>query len=366
MSLPAQWREHAQFCGTHGSPLYAELLTALADDLDAGGVTAEIVDGHPATRVHDVVQLRLLGALHRLVLQGRAPRLAPWYPSVGGRNAPAGVWPAAREVLGEHRDEVRAALDLPPQTNEPGRSAALAVGLTVAAARSGLRRVRLLELGASAGLNLLVDRYRVSGAGWRWGPTASPVGLDGAVRGGWPQGVDPGAPAPEVVARRGCDLDPVPHTDEGRQRLLSFVWPDQVARFRRLQQALQVARTDPPVVDRAPMVPWLTDQLGCRPGDPDPDPDVLTVVWHSVTMQYVPLDERSIVDAVVERARRRGPVVRLSMEVPDVAWSTAPLLALDGEVLARVAPHGVPVELGADVDGPVPAGPWAGTGLSRP
>jgi hypothetical protein len=95
--------------------------------------------------------LRLLGAVHRLVLQGRAPELAAFYPSVGGQGRAADAWPAFRRTLAAHRDEVRALLDRPVQTNEVGRAAALYGGLLVAAAgESAFERpvnVRLLELG---------------------------------------------------------------------------------------------------------------------------------------------------------------------------------------------------------------------------
>src|SRR5512133_3226024 len=85
---------------------------------------------------------------------------------------PSGVWPmwpVMRQVIGAHVEEMHAALAVPPQTNEVGRSAALLTGLFDLVAASGVRRIRLLELGASAGLNLLLDYYAFRGTSWHFG-----------------------------------------------------------------------------------------------------------------------------------------------------------------------------------------------------
>ena len=89
-----------------------------------------------------------------------------------------------RPVLSAHVDELHAALDIAPQTNEVGRSTALVVGLFAAVRRSGLTRVRLLDRGASAGLNLLVDQIRFVGEGWSFGPEHLQVEIDSARTGG--------------------------------------------------------------------------------------------------------------------------------------------------------------------------------------
>src|SRR5207245_2526127 len=101
---------------------------------------------------------------------GQAPQLVRYYPCLGGTADPADAWPAVRALLAEHVEDLAEALNIAPQTNEPGRSAALLAGLFDAVQRTGRHRIRLLEPGASAGLNLLVDRFRIGGDGWWSGP----------------------------------------------------------------------------------------------------------------------------------------------------------------------------------------------------
>ena len=217
------------------------------------------------------------------------------------------AWPVMRRVIADHPDELHEALAIAPQTNEVGRSVALLVGLFDLAAATGCRRVRLLELGASAGLNLLLDRFRVVGDGWSWGPEASPVQLLEAVQG-------PIVPAElEIVDARGCDLDPVDATsDQGRLRLTSFVWPFDVHRHDRLAGALRLAAAHPPVVDRASAAAWLTAQLTGRPADPS----TLTVIWHSVTQLYWPASEIADVRAALSGYGRDHRVGEVGMEYP--------------------------------------------------
>ncbi len=324
----------------HREHLYGVLLDELADDLERGGRTLDILrDRLDATR-SDAVHLRLLGGLFRIVLRGDAPELERFYPSLGGDADPERAWPVVRDVLASHADELRAALDLAPQTNEVGRSANLLVGLFEAVRRHGRSRVRLLEPGASGGLNLNVDRYRFLGDGWTWGPADSPVEIDtmtGDVR---PTELS-------VTSRRGCDLSPVDaSTPAGAAYLTSFVGPFQLDRHARLAGALAVVREHPVAVDRAPASVWLAERLA----EPVPD-DVVTVVWTSITQQYWPAEESAAVAAAVEEARGRIAVSHVALEgVPprqmpggyDIERD-GPDTTVDGDVVARSSHHGPPL-----------------------
>ncbi len=320
--------------------LYGALLAAMAEDWEAGGVTRELLAGWEDQEARQFPHLRLLAGLFRIVLRGDAPQLAGFYPVLGGDLDPREAWPAVREVFLGHVDELRASLDQPPQTNEPARSVALLAGVSEAVRRTGLRRVRLLEPGASAGLGLLVDRYRFVGDGWEAGPTGAPLVVPGCGATGFrPEAFD-------VVDRRGCDVSPVDATTEaGAAYLTSFVWPWQVDRHHRLAAALSVARRNPVEIDRDRASSWVADRLA----EPVAD-GVLTVVWHSVTRLYWPPEETAAVHAAVESARTRMPLAHVAMEHPWGALSGEgdpglPVLEVDGATIATCDHHGPPVRL---------------------
>lgn len=303
-----QFRVQAGWCARLGSPFSAALLERAAADYRAGGPCAAVLRGHEADRPGTLLPLRFLGALHRLVLRGSAPALAASYPSVGGNGNPEAAWPAVCEVLTAQREALRGLLDRPVQTNEVGRSAALLGGFLLVAGRTGMP-LRLLEVGASAGLNLRWDQYRYESGTAGWGNPASPVRLAGAF-------VDRHPPfdvAVRVAERRGCDLAPLdPNSAEDRLTLRSYVWADQTERFRLLDAALTVARDLPAPVEASAARPWLAGRLA------DARPGVTTVVFHSIVWPYLDEAERELVRATLtaagDRATATAPLAWLRME----------------------------------------------------
>ena len=161
--------EQARGCAAMGSPMYADLLGRLAEDIEAGGPTKRVLAGHEDDPGPSALALRLMGSVHRLVLQRRAGELAAFYPSVGGTWEPEGGAAAFLALLEDQPDLVREWLDRPPQTNEVGRSTALIGGLLHVPVEQRLP-VRLFEIGSSGGLNLLADEFAfVDDAGRRYG-----------------------------------------------------------------------------------------------------------------------------------------------------------------------------------------------------
>ena len=329
--------------------VYPYAVRGMADDWEAGGPVREVCAGYENTPMGAVVQLRLLAGVFRLVLTGRADELRPFYPCLGGTADPVDFWPVVRGVIAAHVDELHEALRTAPQTNEVGRAAALLVGLLDLAAGSGQTKIRLLEIGASAGLNLLLDRYAISGPGWSYGPGDSPVRLDDAVRG------DLTLREFSIVERRGCDLHPIdPATDDGRLLLTSFVWPDDVHRFRRLEGCFAVVdQVGAPAVDPASASGWLAEQLA-RPAEPG----VLPVVWNSITQQYWPPAEVAAVNDLLAERGAQAPLARVSMEFradsgpkeyPELRttlWSGDNPAPRD-HLLGHAHHHGIPVYLDA-------------------
>lgn len=339
----------AAACGDLGSPLYEAVLRRVARDVLEGGVCAQAFAGHEDAPGPDAVALRLLGGVHALVLTGRAPELATHYPSVGGVFEPdrtEELWAAFRSTVVAGMAQVREWMTRPPQTNEVGRANLLLAGALHAAARRPMP-VRLFELGSSAGLNLLADRFRMTSPGLSWGAADSPVQL----RDGWrrpvPEWLTVAAgrtPELRIVERRGCDPDPVdPCSPEGALVLRAYVWPDQMGRTQRLAGALELASRASAPVDRRDADDFLA---GVRLV-----PGTLTVVWHSVMQQYVPGEEWARVEAALERlGAESGPdaaFAHVAFE-PRRVGDAHPFrlsVRVDGgreEMLAEGHPHGLP------------------------
>ncbi|WP_432496330.1 DUF2332 domain-containing protein [Kineococcus auxinigenes] len=349
-------RGQASACAELGSPLYAHLLTRAADDVLAGGPVRRVLAGHEDDPPGAALPLRLLGAAQHLALSGGAPGYAAHLPSTGGDGDAEAAWPALRELLSTSGDQVRAGLRTAPQTNEVGRAAALLGALLtavadVAPALGPVVPVRLVEVGCSAGLNLLLDRFRYRGADGRTrGPAGSPVELDGA----W-EAEPPSWPAPgafEVVERTGGDPDALdPASDDDALLLRSYVWADQPHRAARLEGALELARRVP-VERRRIGAAELLAGLEPREG-------ALTVVQHSVVWQYLPGDEREAAERRLAElgaaATPTAPLARVSLEPGDgdagafdrgetgypVTLTTWP--GGRHRVVGTAPPHGVPV-----------------------
>ena len=333
----------AEWCARLGCPFYAALMYRAADDVLAGGTVAEVLAGHEDDSGPSALTLRLFGEVHRIVLDGRAPALARFYPSVGGAPDADAAWPTFLDVVRRHAAELRAGLDQAPQTNEVGRAAALVGGLWRAVAAHPLP-VRLAEMGASGGLNLRADAFRIAAFdGSSAGPADSPVVL----RDAW-QGRLPPPAELRIVERIGCDLAPVdPTTPAGRVRLMSYVWPEDRARLDRLSGALDVAGRIPATVVRSSAADFVRP-LELRAG-------TVLVLWHSIMWQYLDGAERAAVTEHIARlgaaASEQAPFAHLAFEprrlAPDAEHVYAVTLTTwpggAEQFLGTAPPHGVPV-----------------------
>lgn len=337
-------RLQAKACTALGSPFHARLLELAADDLEAGGPTAALMapwaDADLRAQMAAAVPLRLLGALHDLVLSGDDPVLAAAYPKPGKDFDPAAAWAPARRAMVEQADRLAAFMDHEPQTNEVRRSVCLLGGFLTIAAQTGLP-LRCFEIAASAGLNLSWDRYHYDLGGAAWGP-ASPVLLPTA----WSGSLPPLDAKVEVLERAACDRRPVDLTDPVlRHRLLAYVWPDQFERLERIRAAIEVALDNRVRVETADAIDWTRRTAAPRAG-------AATVIYHSVFWQYMTPESqaalRQAIDEQAQTATPDAPLAWLRMEPPAdnmAAMEVRLTLWPGGEerLLAQVHPHGASV-----------------------
>ena len=271
-----------QVAGCEGrSPLYVELLRRYAED----PVAAEIVGPDPAWDA----PLRLLAGLHYLVLGGRAE----WDDPLERHRGFLSDFVATQGV----------------QTNEVQRSWVLLPLLLRVAQRTGAAEFDLVELGPSAGLNLVWDRYRYRYEAGEWGLEDALLRFEGEERRPIPG--DLLGLKPAVRAHIGIDRAPIDVRSEAGARLLrSFVWAGQDDRLRRLDQAIEAVRADPPELVRGDYVEALPEVLAGLPRDG------LTVVFQTASFGYIGDEGRARVRAVLEEAGRNRQLAFISTGKP--------------------------------------------------
>jgi hypothetical protein len=331
------FRSQAEYCRRLGSPFTASLCEVLAAGLDSSSAAGGAIlgwEGDPSP-LADNVPLRAVGALNALVRSQAAPYLSALYPPNPLLDT-AQLSRAVFRALQEHPTQVLHFLSSPPQTNEVGRSAVLIGGFLTIALRTGLP-LDLYEIGSSAGLNLLPDRYRYTLGGSDWGPRDSALHLVP----GW-KGPPPPADASLVIrSRRGCDASPIDLRNRSAQeRLVSYVWPDQGDRIARLEAAIAIALSAPVDIDRAEAADWVEEHIELAPLA-----GITRVLFHSVVWSYLPGDSQSRIRAHLDRAgvaaRSDAPLAWLRFELGDppelrlTLWPSG-----DEALLARAHAHG--------------------------
>jgi hypothetical protein len=316
-----RWRRHAA-----DSPLYSRFMEVIADDDDLMGVLNQI-EHEPPPNV-------LLAGVQFLLMDMPDTDLSVFYPNL--TNSPSPIHdvdqPFRRFVLEHERELVEIGRTRHTQTNEARRCASLLPAIWETPARE----FHLIDVGTSAGLNLMIDKYRYRWDGVEWGPT-SPVILESTVRG------RPPAPKPTVVlSRTGLDLNPLDPSDpDDRRWLESLIWPEQADRRRRLRAALEMYRPETIELIAGDAVRTLGTALARLPEEP-------VVVMHSFALNQFGTEQRQAIDDQLDEARAVRPVWRVSMELLD--WGDeAPKLTVDDgsgpQVIGQAHPHGEWVEL---------------------
>ena len=336
------------YCEKMDAPIYARLCGAISTGLTRDSRTGARLLDWPGEPTRDALPLRFIGGLHALVQAGRDAGLGEVF--AGAVTDEAGIAARVNAALVTHDDTLLPWLDGPPQTNEPGRSGALMLGLLAVARRYG-PRIELLEIGSSAGLNLLIDRYRFDLGGTMVGPDDAPV----TIRPVW-TGEPPVATPVEIVSVRGCDIQPLDATDLAVEaKLAAYVWAETPARAERLRAAIAMQRVRGVDLVRADAADWIEARLA----EPQ-EPGVTRVLMHSVVWQYLPQAVADRIRAAMQAAGARAtpdrPLGWVMME-PDRAFAHQVVRVRswpahdEWQVLATAHAHGTWVSNGvADED----------------
>ena len=309
MTLQDAFRDQARACAGLGSPFMAQLLTELGENW-----RADTALGHACAAFSGDIgasgaslPLRIAGGLHALVLRGADASLAAVYPP--DEADAAQLRKAVFDALERHEPFMLDWIKSAPQTNEVRRSAVLIPVAHWLSGQTGAMPLVLSELGASAGLNLMWDRFAVATGSAYLGPNDPALTLRPEVTGTLP------APARlQVAARRGVDLNPLnPQDPSQRLRLFAYLWPDQPHRLDLTRKAIAVHQAE---VDQGDAIGWLEQRLR------NPQPGRLHLIYHTVAWQYFPADSqargRALIEAAGARATVSAPLAWFGMEADGV------------------------------------------------
>ena len=275
-TLAHAFANQVAYCRANGAPLTAAVCGAVWARVDGDSALGRALLDWPGDPLVDVLPLRVAAGVRASHLSGAAPELGPLY---AGELAREDVGDVIERVLRDHETAILPWLAGPPQTNEAGRAAGLMAGLLWLSAHGFGTRFELIEVGSSAGINLMMDRFGYDLGGVRVGDADSPVMLVPEWRGAPP----PDAPV-EIVSLVGCDRDPIDLADPaGRVRLAAYVWPEMKARVARLEAAFALADARAPMVERAD----AADFVEARLTEPQAA-GVTRVLMHSLVWQYLP------------------------------------------------------------------------------
>ena len=305
------------------SPLYTRIIQATAKDDEL----LELASQSKRTPVPNM----LLGAVHYLLLKGVQHPLAEYYQSVvGAAVRDDDPVPVFKDFCRDYRDEIIQQLHTRlVQTNEVNRCGLWLPAFNLVAQREPGRALGLVEIGPSAGLNLLWDHYRYEyGNGYRAGRVDAPLHLRLALKG------EKIPPLPEIMptidSRIGLDLNPVNVRDEDAALWLrALVWPEHTERAERLAAATTIAQQHPPTLLTGDALNDLPDVLARVPHDE------ALVVFHSFVINQFSHDGRERLSALLAEQSAHRTIYRLSIE-----WIHTPETQLE----LRVYADGVEVE----------------------
>ncbi len=337
----------ARHAEENGAPATARVIRALAGVRASDTATGRRIADWPGLTLKDAMPLRLAGGFHHLLLTGADDRLAEVYArAITNQTA---VDALVLDLTHKFDARLLPWLDGPPQTNEAGRSASIMAGLLWLAQRVRAPRFDLFELGASAGVNTMIDRYFFRLGYTEVGPSGSPMRINPEWRGASP----PAPPAGFGIASvKGCDIAPINLADpDAALRLKAYVWPDASERMARIDAAIALAGHQPPDLVAADAGDFAAEMLA-RPREQG----TARVMFHSIMWQYMPAATQARITAAFEASGAEAtpdtPLGWIALETDPATFRHELRVRLwDGDahrggehLLSHAHPHGAWVE----------------------
>jgi hypothetical protein len=339
MSGTDYWTFFAEDARRTGSPLYSRISGCIGQDEELKSLCAHARPGQPHANM-------ILGAVHFLLLRGSDHPLRRFYGTLGGEvSAEANdPFPDFRDFVKRHQDAVLTLIKTRvTNTNEIGRSALLHAAFRAVASETS-SAMSLVEIGPSAGLNMIWDSYGIrylrNGADVAMVNEAAPLMIDCELRG---ERTPPVAPAPSIVGRVGLELHPADLSKaDDRDWLRALVWPDQTRRLARLDRAIEIFMTRRPMIRAGDALNLLLEALAEVPSGQ------VACVYHTIAIYQFSREMRRALEDILVVAGLRRPVWRVSFEFDGELYILSAIRYADGlreeKRLASCHPHGTWLE----------------------
>ena len=296
----------AKHCENNGAHCTGRIVRAQLALMNSDTECGKVIQNWPGLPLEDALPLRLAGGFHHLHLTGSDDRLTPVYRGI--LTDQSQVDETVLAVVRDHDEKLLPWFDSPPQTNEAGRSASFMVGLKWLSGRLG-PKFELNELGASAGINSMMDRYHYDLGDVSAGPPNSPMQIKPEWRGNSP----PDHPV-EITSIQGCDQAPINLSDPAMAlRVKSYVWPENSDRIERMDAAISLASEQRPEIAKMDAADWVDMRL-----DSAQQEGVVRVFHHSIVWQYIPKDRQDRISDALSAVGASGtadrPLAWMSLE----------------------------------------------------
>ncbi len=287
---------------TAGSPIYQFLSKEISSNQKILKLASRSGSSQPAPNL-------FLAAVNYILMKNPKDGLAEFYPNVGGSFSPSPAMLNAFSIFCEKFEvEIGKLLETRlVQTNEVQRCALLLPAVNMVSEKSGVEKISLVDVGASGGLNLLMDQVFIQYSdGSSAGPLNSTLRLECESKGlslpDFKNGI-------QISSRIGIDLNPVDLLNaDQREWNLALIWPDQFERIKRLQKALKLLSSNKILLRKGNANQILDEVVSEIPEDQ------LVCVMHSFTLNQFSKEEREKIETTLELISQKRNLWRISLE----------------------------------------------------